>query len=87
MVLWAVQSLGMEEQGRCPQLDLQRAPPRGQQEVNGQLVDTDAHISDPEVFFIPLLLLPTLSQIQRTFGQANEGILQNFGLPSQVMAC
>lgn len=87
MVLWAVQSLGMEEQGRCPQLDLRRAPPGGQQEVNGQQPDTEAHISDLELFFPPLLLLPTVRQIQLTFGQVNEGILQNSGLSSQVETC
>lgn len=40
----------------------------------------------PRVFFT-LLLLPAVSQIQRTFGQVNEGILQNFGLSSQVKTC
>lgn len=75
MVLQAIQSLGTGEQVYHPQLDLRRAPPRGQQELHQQQLVTEAHICN---------MFQTMSQIHLSFCQVNEGILQNFDLSSQV---
>lgn len=60
MVLKAIQSLGTGEQGYHSQLDLRRAPPRGQQELHQQQLVTEAHICN---------MFQTMSQITLVFAK------------------
>lgn len=69
----------MEEQGRRPQLDLRKAPPRGQQEVNWQRLDTEAHISDLQLFFPPSV---THCEPDSTYFQPRK-----WGNSSKTLAC